>query len=68
MERSEIRERSISLNADPDFIRATKKKKEAERRKTLFRNHRNSRCGTHLTGAHDFRRSTTALTEGSRRP
>src|SRR5580704_11525621 len=28
MKRSEIRERSISLNAAPDFIRATKKKRK----------------------------------------
>ena len=45
------------------------RKKEAERRKTLFRNHRSLRAAARtLRGAHDFRRSTAALSKGSRRP
>src|SRR5580704_7421002 len=53
MKRSEIRERSTSLNAAPDyapFHPGYEEEKEAERRKTLFRNHRNLRCGTRPTG------------------
>ena len=49
-------------------IRATKKKeKEAERRKTLFRNLRSlAGCGTRpVKGAHAFRRSTAALARGT---
>src|SRR5580693_9296423 len=51
---------------------AMTKEKEAERRKTLFRNHRSlAGCGTAPPSRerqHIFRRSTAALTKGSRRP
>ena len=46
-----------------------KNKKEAERRKTLFRNHRSlAGCGTpppSREGEHAFRRSTAALARGT---
>jgi len=86
VEQSEIRERSKSFKAAPGFhcVQSAyyeENKKEAERRKTLFRNLRSlAGCGTAPTfilprmrgrkrrGQHIFRRSTAALTKGSRRP
>jgi hypothetical protein len=76
MKRSEIRGRSISFTVVPDYASLhpgyEEKRKEAERRKTLFRNHRSlAGCGTappSREGQHDFRRSTAALTKGSHRP
>ena len=74
MKRSEIRERSISFKSDPGFHsvpsglrRNERNKKEAERRKTLFRNLRSlAGCGAApLRGQHAFRRSTAALARGT---
>jgi hypothetical protein len=52
----------------PGYGKSVRNKKEAERRKTLFRNLRSlAGCGTALPsqeGQHAFRRSTTALSKG----
>ena len=59
----------IKSGNDERKKRRTKSKRKAERRETLFRNHRTIGCGSASVKRQlAFRRSTTALTQRTRHP